>query len=71
VSVGLLCDCPLPPMDGLKDSDRGHYRRLYAPEQRDCPQYAADQDRGGMCEFCRDAHKLLAVAAQEKGEMGS
>jgi hypothetical protein len=59
MSAGFQCDCPLPPVDGLKASDNGHYRRPYAPDRKDCPQYAADQQRGGMCDFCRDAHTLL------------
>jgi hypothetical protein len=56
-------------MDGLKPSDNGHYRRGWAPEQRDCPQYAEDQERGGMCAFCRDAHALRAALAPKQAGM--
>jgi hypothetical protein len=60
-----MCDCPLPSMDGLKPSDKGHYRRGWAPDDRTCPQYADDQERGGMCAFCRDAHILARLASQD------
>ena len=70
MSEGLLCDCPLRPLDGLKPTDRGHHRRPYALDQTDCPQYASDQERGGMCDFCRDAHAILTAhaAALREGE---
>lgn len=63
MSVGLMCDCPLPPMPGLIPTDRGHAVRHNG--QPGCPQYAEDQERGGLCAFCRDAHRLLAAISQQ------
>ena len=56
MSVGLMCDCPLPPMAGLKPSDRGHAPRLGG--KSGCSNYAEDQERGGLCEFCESAHYI-------------
>jgi hypothetical protein len=63
MSAGLLCDCPLPPLAGLEPSDRGHYQRVGGASG--CPQYAADQERGGRCQFCADAERLRTHASRQ------
>ncbi len=62
MSEGLMCDCPLPPMTGLTPTDRGHTPRDPARHggKPGCAQYAEDQQRGGLCRFCAEAHILAA-----------
>ena len=59
MSYGLMCECPLPPMEGLRAADRGHTPGPSSPGgQPGCPNYAEDQERGGLCPFCADAHRI-------------
>jgi hypothetical protein len=64
MSSGLMCDCPLPPMKGLKTTDRAHSERPGG--KPGCPNYADDQRRGGLCRFCAEAHRLLSRQAQKE-----
>jgi hypothetical protein len=65
MSVGLMCDCPLPPMKGLRPNDHGHNE---SGRDGRCPEYAEDQINGGMCRFCRDAHVLLTSRATTEAD---
>ena len=56
MSSGLMCDCPRPPLHGIGPKDKGHHARPAG--KPGCPQYAADQVRGGRCAFCADADRL-------------